>query len=292
MITMHGTRPRLALAGAFCLGLFTAFPAESRAAESPQPITATVGPYAPIYADIADLADHAQLVLRAKVKKVAVLKPEQGAAARPGMARVYVEAVTENLLTGPAAVGEALRYLADVRLDAKGKVPKLAKQSVLLFAGHVKDRPGEIRLVAPDAQILWDPATDAMLRQVLRELYGPDAPRRVTGVQEAIHVAGTLAGEGETQIFLTTSDGEPASITVLHHAGAPTHWGVSFSEIVATTGLPPKRDTLVWYRLACFLPRSLPPGANLSATDTDKAAAVSDYAKVLSDLGTCPRNRR
>ncbi|WP_310534141.1 hypothetical protein [Novosphingobium sp.] len=292
MMTKHGTRTGLALAGAFCLGFCTAFPAESRAAESPQPIASTAGLSAPSYADIADLADHAQLVLRAKVKKVAVLKPEQGAASRPGMARIYVEAVTENLLTGPAAVGEALRYLADVRLDAKGKVPKLAKQSVLLFAGHVKDRPGEIRLVAPDAQILWDPATDATLRQVLRELYGPDAPRRVTGVQEAIHVPGTLAGEGETQIFLKTDDGEPASITVLHHAGAPTHWGVSFSEIVATTGLPPKRDTLVWYRLACFLPRSLPPGANLSATDTDKTAAVSDYVKVLSDLGSCPRIRR
>lgn len=292
MMTMYARRARLALAGAFCLGLSATLPAESRAAESPQPAAATAGPVAVTYADIADLADHAQLVLRAKVKKVAVLKPEQGAAARPGMARVYIEAVTENLLTGPAAVGEALRYLADVKLDARGKIPKLRKQSVLLFAGHVKDRPGEIRLVAPDAQILWDPATDTMLRQILRELYGPDAPRRVTGVQEAIHVAGTLAGEGETQIFLKTDDGEPASISVLHHAGAPTHWGVSFSEIVATTGLPPKRDTLVWYRLACFLPRSLPPGSNLSANDADKAAAMNDYAKVLSDLGTCPRTRR
>ncbi|MFM6932175.1 MAG: hypothetical protein ACKOUT_08025 [Novosphingobium sp.] len=292
MMTTHARRTRLAIAATFCLGLWTALPTESRAAESPQPTAATAGPGAPTYADIADLADRAQLVLRAKVKKAAVLKPEQGAASRPGMARVYIEAVTENLLTGPAAVGEALRYLADVKLDAKGKVPKLAKQSVLLFASHVADRPGEIRLVAPDAQIPWDAANDAAVRQVLRELYGPDAPRRVTGLQEAIHVPGTLAGEGETQIFLKTDDGEPASITVLHHAGTPTHWGVSFSEIVATTGLPPKRDTLVWYRLACFLPRSLPPGANLSATDTDKAAAVSDYVKVLSDLGACARSRR
>lgn len=291
MIMDRALGTRLALASAFCLGLAVADTRESRAAESPRPAPATAGPAAVTYADVADLADHAQLVLRAKVKKVAVLKPEQGAASRPGMARVYVEAVTENLLTGPAAVGEALRYLADVKLAAKGKVPKLTKQSVLLFAGHVKDRPGEIRLVAPDAQIPWDAASDAVVRQVLRELYGPDAPRRVTGVQEAIHVAGTLAGEGETQIFLKTSDGEPASITVLHHAGTTAHWGVSFSEIVATTGLPPKRDTLVWYRLACFLPRSLPPGANLSATDADKAAAVNDYAKVLSDLGPCPRNR-
>ncbi len=292
MITMRKSGAGLALAGAVCLSLLSVFPSESRAAESPQPAPGTVGPALYTYADLADLAEPAQLVLRAKVKKVAVLKPEQGAAARPGMARVYVEAVTENLLTGPAAVGEALRYLADVKLDAKGKVPKLAKQSVLLFASHAKDRPGEIRLVAPDAQIRWDAASDAMLRQILHELYSPAAPRRVTGVQEAIHVSGTLAGEGETQIFLKTADGEPASITVLHHAGTPSHWGISFSELVATTGLPPKRDTLVWYRLACFLPRSLPPGSGLSATDADKAAAATDYAKVLSDLGPCPRNRK
>ncbi|MCW1401962.1 hypothetical protein OKA06_06340 [Novosphingobium sp. MW5] len=292
MTMMRMGKARTALAGALLLGLGLSATAESRAAESPQPAPATGGPALLTYADYADLADHAQLVLRAKVRKVAVLKPEQGAASRPGMARVYVEAVTENLLTGPAAVGEALRYLADVKLDAKGKPPKLAKQSVLLFASHVKDRPGEIRLVAPDAQVPWTATGEETVRQILRELYGPDAPRRVTGVQELIHVPGTLVGEGETQVFLRTEDGEPASLTVLHHNGAPSHWGISWSEIVATTGQPPKRDTLVWYRLACFLPRALPPGANLSATDADKAAAVGDYAKVLSDLGPCQRNRK
>lgn len=292
MIMMRMGRSRTGVAGALllCLGLGAA--GESRAAESSQPAPATSGPALLTYADYADLADHAQLVLRAKVKKVAVLKPEQGAASRPGMARVYIEAVTENLLTGPAAVGEALRYLADVKLDAKGKVPKLTKQSVLLFAAHVKDRPGEIRLVAPDAQVLWTAGGEETVRQILRELYSPDAPRRVTGVQELIHVPGTLVGEGETQVFLKTDDGEPASLTVLHHNGAPSHWGISWSEIVATTGQPPKRDTLVWYRLACFLPRALPPGVNLSATDTDKAAAAGDYAKVLADLGPCRRNRK
>lgn len=292
MIMMRIGKNRTAVAGTFLLCLAPGAAAESRAAESSQPASATSGPASYTYADYADLADRAQLVLRARVKKVAVLKPEQGAASRPGMARVYVEAVTENLLTGPAAVGEALRYLADVRLDAKGKVPKLTKQSVLLFASHVKDRPGEIRLVAPDAQVPWTAASEETVRQILRELYGPDAPRRVTGVQELIHVPGTLVGEGETQVFLRTDDGEPASLTVLHHAGMPSHWGISWSEIVATTGQPPKRDTLVWYRLACFLPRALPPGVNLSATPADKAAAVGDYAKVLSDLGPCQRNRK
>lgn len=292
MIMMRTGKAGTALTAAVFLALACAAPAESRAAESSQPAPATAGPALYTYADLADLADRSQLVLRAKVKKVAVLKPEQGAASRPGMARVYVEAVTENLLTGPAAVGEALRYLADVRLDARGKLPKLRNQSVLLFGAHVKDRPGEIRLAAPDAQVPWDAASEVTVREILRELYSPDAPRRVTGVQELIHVPGTLIGEGETQVFLKTEDGEPASITVLHHNGAPSHWGISWSEIVATTGQPPKPDTLVWYRLACFLPRSLLAGANLSATPADKAAAASDYAKVLSDLGPCGRSRK
>jgi hypothetical protein len=246
---------------------------------------------APSYADLADLADNAPLVLRARIKKTVPLEAAKAANVRPGWARIYVEAVTENLLTGPAAVGEALRYLADVRLDAKGKVPKLTKASVLLFATHVKGRPGEIQLVAPDGQLAWDASVEARLRQVLLELYAADAPGRISGVQEAIHVAGTLAGEGETQIFLKTPDGEPASITVLHHAGTPAHWGVSFSEVVATTGVPPRRESLTWYRLACFLPRDLPAGVNISAEPADKAAAAADYRKVLADLGPCPRNR-
>ncbi|WP_254049849.1 hypothetical protein [Novosphingobium sp. TH158] len=265
---------------------------ESALAESPAQSVAAPLVAAPTYADLADLADNAPLVLRARVKKVIPLDPAQASGLAPGKARVYVEAVTEHLFAGPAAVGEALRYLADLKLDARGRVPKLAKQQVLLFAAHVQGRPGEIQLVSPDAQIAWDSATEATLRQVLLELYAADAPGRVSGVQEAIHVPGTLAGEGETQIFLKTPDGEPASISVLHHAGMPTHWGVSFTEVVATTGVPPRRDSLTWYRLACFLPRELPAGVNVSASDADKAAAAADYRKVMSDLGDCPRTRQ
>ncbi len=287
MSISHARRLSIAMAITF----FGTTPIKSLADESPSRAIVLPPGFTASYADLVDLADPAQLVLRAKVKKTVVLKAEQGGVARTGWARLYIEAVTENLLTGPAAVGEALKYLADVKLDAKGKLPKLNKQSVLLFASHVPGRPGEIRLVAPDAQLRWDADTEARLRGVLKEIYAPDAPRRVSGVQETFHTPGTLAGEGETQIFLKTPDGEPASITVLHHAGMPSHWGISFSEIVATTGVAPKRETLAWYRLACFLPRELPPSANLSTTDSDKAAADADYRKVMADLGTCPRNR-
>lgn len=243
------------------------------------------------YADMVDLAEASPLVLKAKVTKVAEVEPKRAGNVKPGWARIYVEAVTENLLAGPAAVGEAQHYLADVRRDAKGKVPKLKKMEVLLFASHVEGQPGALQLIAPDAQVLFDPLTEAQLRAILSALYRPDAPRRITGVREAIHVPGNLAGEGETQIFLTTADDEPAAITVIRQKGLPLNWSMSFSEIVESTGRPPAWNTLPWYRLACFLPPALPAGVNVSATPEDRALAESDYARVMADLGACNHNR-
>ncbi|MEO5597203.1 MAG: hypothetical protein ABIQ66_01150 [Novosphingobium sp.] len=243
------------------------------------------------YSDLVDLAEAAPQIVRAKVRKQAEIEPARAAGLRAGWARLYIEAVTENLLTGPAAVGGTLHYLADLPRDSRGRAPKLTKQSVLLFARGVPGRPGELQLVAPDAQIMWDALTEAQLRSVLGELFAPGAPGRITGVAEAIHVPGTLAGEGETQLFLATPDGAPATITVLHHPGIPAHWSVSFSEVVDSTGLPPPRNTLAWYRLACSLPPVLSPSVNVSSTFEDKASAEADYQLVLAGLGACGRTR-
>jgi hypothetical protein len=243
------------------------------------------------YADLVDLAEAAPQIVRAKVRKQAEVDPARASGVRPGWARLYIEAVTENLLTGPAAVGGTLYYLADVPRDSRGKVPKLVKQSVFLFARGVAGRPGELQLVAPDAQIIWDATTDARLRAVLSELFAQGAPGRITAVAEAIHVPGTLAGEGETQIFLSTPDGAPATITVLRHPGIPAHWSVSFSEVVDSTGLPPPRNTLAWYRLACSLPPALPTAVNVSSTFEDKVRAEADYQLVMDGLGACGRMR-
>ncbi len=281
---------RFALAPA--LSLIGMVAGGSALAESPKSALAPL----PSYADLADLADNSTLVLKAKIRKVAEVEPARASGVRPGWARLYVEAVTENLLTGPAAVGSALRYLVDIKRDARGKLPKLTRQSVLLFARYAPARPGippagDIQLIAPDAQIAWDVTSDTLLRMILVEIFAPGAPGRISRVHEAIYVPGTLANEGETQIFLATPDGEPAAITVLHHPGVPTHWGVSFSEVMTTTGLPPVRNSLAWYRIACFLPPSLAPGVNVSATAEDRAQAEADYRQVMADLGPCVRNR-
>jgi hypothetical protein len=257
-------------------------------ADSPtlSPVAQTV-----TYADLADLADGAPLVIRAQPRKIAAVEPARARGLRPGWGRFYVEAKTEALIAGSAPLGEALTYLVDLPLDAKGKPPAFKKKSVVLFARTVAGHPGELQLVAPDAQLMWDAALDARIKGVLRELYAPAAPPRISGVREAVHVGGDLAGAGETQIFLLSASGEPAAITVSRTPGTAPRWGVSFSELVASDAAPP-RDTLAWYRLACFLPPALPAIANTSEDTADRAAAAADYAFVRDRLGACPRTRR
>ncbi|MEJ2409235.1 MAG: hypothetical protein P8Y48_07810 [Novosphingobium sp.] len=250
------------------------------------------GPEAPepTFADIAGLADSAGLVVLVAVTKMIRVENERAPGLKPGYGRFYMEARTQALLTGKAPLGESVRYLVDLPLDARGKPPKLKKQSVLLFAHAVPGRPGELRLVSPTAQWVRTAAIEARLRAVLKSLVSPDAPAKVTGVRELFYAPGNLAGQGETQIFLKTEDGSAASITVRHSGNGPPVWGVSFSELLADLGHPPLPDTLAWYRLACFLPDVPPPGANVSEGFAAKRQAESDYRMVLGDLGVCRRN--
>jgi hypothetical protein len=204
-----------------------------------------------------------------------------------------VEAKTKALIFGSGVASDKLRYLVDLKLDAKGKPPAIKKKEVLLFARGAAGRPGEIQLVAPDGQLLWDAAVERRARAILTELHAQDAPPRIKGVREAIHVPGNLAGEGETQLFLATEDDSAAAITLTRkRGGVAPQWDVSFSEVATGDGTAPERDTLAWYRLACFLPQQLPAGANLSGGAAADHQAEVDYRYVLSDLGPCVRGRK
>ncbi|MCJ2187240.1 hypothetical protein [Novosphingobium beihaiensis] len=244
----------------------------------------------PTFADIADLADSAGLVVLVEVAKMLRVENERAPGLQPGYGRFYIEAKTRALLTGSAPLGESVKYLVDLPLDARGKPPKLKKHSVFLFARAVPGHPGELQLVSPTAQWERTAAGEARLRRVLQSLVSPDAPAKVTGVRELFYVPGNLAGQGETQIFLKTEDGSAASITVRHDGSGPPVWGVSFSELVADMGRPPQPGTLTWYRLACFLPNMPPPGANVSDGFAAKRQAEADYRMVLGELGVCRRN--
>lgn len=243
------------------------------------------------YADIADLADGAPMVIRAQPRKIVAVEPERARGVRQGWGRFYIEAKTEGVVAGTQPLGELLRYLVDLPLDPKGKPPAIKKKSVVLFARPVTGRPGELQLVRTDGQLVWDAPLDQRLRGILNELYAPGAAHKVTGVREAIFVPGNLAGESESQFFLSTANGEPAAISVHRTPGQSPRWSVSFSELVSADVEPPRRDSLAWYRLACFLPRELPVGANISATAGDQIAAASDYRFVMEKLGPCARTR-
>lgn len=244
----------------------------------------------PTYADLATLSDASELVVRVQIRRQTVLKPDRAPGLAAGFARLYIEADTTALIAGRSGVGAALTYLADVPLDARGKVPKLKRREFLLFARPVAGRPGEVQLVSPAAQLAYTPELEARLRPILTELYAAEgAAPRITGIGDALAVQGTLTGESETQIFLTTENRSPVSITVLRRPGQRPQWGVSWGEIIDSAARPPVAETLRWYRLACSLPAQLPSGANLAREPEARRLAAGDYAFVREALGPCER---
>ena len=271
-------KPSVVLA---CLALSLGVPAAAQTAPTPS-LT---------YADLVDLGENAQVVVRARVKDQVALKPERAPGVAPGHVRLYIEAETLSLIAGNVPLGEKLRYLVDVPLTSKGKAPKLKKQDVVLFARTVPGRPAEIQLVEADAQFPYSDAFADSLRSVLASLLTPSAPPRVTGVRDALAVEGTLVGESETQLFLDTENDGPVSVTVVRRPNQAPRWGVSWTEIVDQAARPPRRDTLEWYRLACFLPSGLPGEANISRDPRARTLAERDYALVIEQLGACPRSR-
>ena len=274
--------------------LFAVFAIPQGFAQAPAVLAAA--PATPTYADLADLADHAPLVARVEIRDAIRLKPEQAPGLRPGMARVLIKARTRALLLGET-IGESVSYLADVPLDAKGKLPRLKKSAALIFARVAPARPGELQLVSTAGQVAWSQPLEDRVRAILTELVAPAAPPRVTGVREVSFVPGNLVGEGETQIFLSTEAGDPVSISVVHRPGEPRVWGVAFGEIVDQAARAPLRDTLAWYRLACFLPAGLSTATDIlgdisgdiSGDGEARRKAAEDYRYVRGQLGVCPR---
>lgn len=244
---------------------------------------------APTYADLTDLAERSDLVIRAEIRRQIALEPERAPGLAPGFARLYIEARTLALIAGSTSVGESLAYLVDVPLDSRGKPPKLKGEEMLLFADAVPGRPGSIQLTGKNAQLAYTPDLEARLRPILTALVASDKPPVVTGIRDALATRGTLTGESETQIFLETESRSPVSITVLRRPSQPPVWGVSWGEIIDSSARAPQRDTLRWYRLACSLPATLPSGANLAREADARRLAEEDYRFVVDQLGPCRR---
>ncbi|MDT9598081.1 hypothetical protein [Sphingosinicella rhizophila] len=244
----------------------------------------------PTYADLADLALAAPVAAHVRIAEAIELEEEQAVGVPPGLARFYVEADLVTLIRSARGLPSRINYLVDMPRDAKGRAPKLRKKAeYILLAAPVSGRPDSLQLVAPDAQLAWTPARGERLRAIVKEAAAADAPPHITGIGRAFHVPGALAGESETQIFLQTEDRQPVSLTVLRRPGQTPQWAVALSEIVDEAAEPPRRETLLWYRLACTLPRAL-PRQSLAEAGASAAAIQSDYELILDELGPCARN--
>lgn len=243
------------------------------------------------YADIADLALGAPIVATARVDRARRLDEERSLGVAPNHVRFYVEAELQTLIRSSDAVPGRVSYLVDVPRDADGGRPRIRDRRVILLAAPVPSRRGELQLIAPDAQIDWSESREQTIRAILSESASDDVPGTVTGVGSAFSVPGTLPGESETQIFLATSNGRPVSLSILRRPNQQPRWAVSLGEIVERASPPPERHTLLWYRLACFLPDRLPESSMENMDRNQISVARADYRIVIEDLGQCGRKR-
>lgn len=243
------------------------------------------------YSDIADLVTISPLIIDTTIRNLQKIAPEQAIGVQADMQRMLVEADVTALIRGEGGITPRIRFLLDVPKDPKGKIPKLKKQRLFLFGSTVAGRPGEIRLSRPNALVQYSAANDILVRNITKEAVLIDAPPKITGILSAFHSSGTVLGEGETQVFLRTAKQRPLSLSILSRPGQAKRWAVSTSEVIDESATAPAKFTLLWYRLACDLPRALSPDL-IEAADSDNAArAQADYKFVLDSLGPCGRKR-
>jgi hypothetical protein len=243
------------------------------------------------YADLADLALAAPVVAHVRVREADALNSREARNLAPGHRRFLVQADVAALIRGDA-VPPRISYLVDLPNDARGSAARIRKRSeFLILAQAAGASQGELRLAAPDAQLPFTATDGARLRELVRESMRPGSAPRITGIGRAFHVPGSLPGESETQFFLQTADNRPISLSVLRRPGQQPRWSVALGEMVDAAAETPRRDTLLWYRLACTLPGALPPQSVAEAAPAEANAIRADYRLIIQQLGPCVRNR-
>lgn len=239
------------------------------------------------YADLADLVLKSPLIVDATIRSAARIKGDEAVGLAAGHTRFYVEADVGSLVRGNAAIPARIGWLVDVAPDWRGRTPSLKKRRVLAFARPVAGQPAQVQLVTPAAQHDWNPALEQQVRAIAAEASAAGAPPVITDVGNAFHVPGALPGEGETQIFLKTQDDRPAALSILRRPGEEPRWSVALGEIIDDAAAAPRRDTLLWYRLACALPATLPERSTAALSGDDATQAQADYELVIAQLGPC-----
>jgi len=286
----HSTR-RPARRHDFCAivlsaALLAGFPQSSAIAQAPAAAPAAAGPTI-AYAHVADLVTAASAIATVRIRSVVPVPAARAPGLAPGLARYFVEADTTGLIRGNSSVARRISFLLDLPVG-NGRTPDLKKRSFLIF-GSIGERVDYFQLLSSRAMIEWTAANEAQVRKVLADVLAADSPPAITGISSAFHVAGSIQGEGETQVFLETADGSPISLSIIRRPDEKPLFSAALGEVVDDTAAFPDRDTLLWYRLACGLPRSLPVEALDGLALPDMDAARRDYMAFLDALGPCNR---
>jgi hypothetical protein len=240
------------------------------------------------YADVADHAVSAATIIDARIRRIREVEPARAAGVAPGHVRFYLEGDVQAALYGRDPVARRVSWLIDLPRTADGRPPRIARLRVLLFARPVTVA-NQLVLVSPRAMLAWDPQAEAHARSIAAELARGNVPPAITGISQAFHAVGSVPGEGETQIFLSTTSGSPISLSILRRPGQQRAWAAAFGEIVDEAAGPPRAGTIGHYRLACGLPATLPATALTDASATDAATVREDFAFVRSRVGPCVR---
>lgn len=263
------------------------------AALSPAAVSAQAPLTVEGFADVADLTLAAPVVLRATMLKAEKLNRKEAPDVAAGRVRMLIDAQVQAVLTARDAVPARIRYLWEGPLDARGKAPKLKGADVLLFLQRVPGREGQYQLTSPNGQLRWTERAEAGVRRVLTDIRSTELrDLRITGIGNAFHVRGSIPGEAESQIFLTTASGRPVSLVVLSRPGQAKSYSVALSDVIDDAAARVPRDTLMWYRLACGLPAAIPASAVTDLAESDRQAVAADYRFVREALGACGRTLR
>lgn len=242
------------------------------------------------YDDIMSITLESELVVDIVAKKIKNLPASQSVGVRPDRKRVLIIAEVQSLIRGKTGLNSEVSFLFDAPIDSRGKIPKLKKLRFVAFGRHISGRNDFIRLTHTASMLLYSESLNNRVRNSIREVIADNAPQKITSISSAFHSPGTIIGEGETQIFLNTEFGQPMAISVTSKQGQNRRWSVSTSEVIDINATEPRRFSLLGYRLACSLPRSLSPSIIESINQDNREKLLSDYKLVIDSIGLCQRN--
>lgn len=257
--------------------------AGSGAAAQPVPVqSASPAKSASSYVALVDLSLAAPVIVRATVTRSRRISTSASPGLAAGQLRLLITATVQAALVAPGTVPQSLTWLQDVLPDSRGRAPDLKGQDVIAWL-QTPSPIGQTALISGNASQPWSAPLEAQVRAIATEIQAGNTPI-ITGVSNGFRVPGTIAGESESQFFLTTEDNRPLTMVVLDRPGQLRQIQIASTDIIDESATSVMPNTLLWYRMACALSARLP--ATAGGADQLLAAA---WASAIASLGSCDR---